>query len=146
MGLSLCAQQLQTYRRNSLATVLVYHPEDEFGPEIYKAFDSLPIPDKYDDHTISGYRFIDNSTVSGVQKKETGYYKANYLHALSEKELRANAMYTEALLNNSKMAKQMLAKWFGFEGTSVADATFNTQLLQTRGQYNATDVDVNLAL
>ena len=27
------------YRRNSLATVLVYHPEAEFGNEIYKAFD-----------------------------------------------------------------------------------------------------------
>ena len=146
VGLSLCAQELQTYRRNSLATVLVYHPEDEFGPEIYKAFDSLPIPDKYDDHTIDGYRYIDNSTVNGVQKKQSGYYKANYLHALSDKELRANAQYTEDLLNRSKMAKQMVAKWFGFEGTSPEDATFNTQLLQTRGQYNATDVDVNLAL
>lgn len=145
MGLSLCAQQLQ-YRRNSLATVLVFHPEDEFGREIYKAFDSLPIPDKYDDHTIPGYRFIDNSTVNGVQKKESGYYKATYGHALSEKELQANAKYTEDLLNRTNMAKQMVGKWFGFEGTSVENATFNTQLIQTRGQYNATDVDVNLAL
>ena len=145
-GLSLCAQQLQTYRRNSLATMLVFHPEDEFGREIYKAFDSLPIPDKYDDHSIPGYRFIDNSTVNGVQKKESGYYKATYGHALSDKELKANAQYTEDLLNRSKMAKQMVAKWFGFEGTSVEDATFNTELIQTRGQYNATDVDVNLAL
>ena len=61
------AQESLSYRRNSLATVLVYHPEDEFGPEIYKAFDSLPIPDKYDDHTIEGARVIDNSTIWGVQ-------------------------------------------------------------------------------
>ena len=40
------AQEQLSYRRNSLATMLVYHPEDEFGPEIFKAFDSLPIPDK----------------------------------------------------------------------------------------------------
>ena len=145
MGLSLFAQQL-SYRRNSLATVLVYHPEDEFGPEIYKAFDSLPIPDKYDDHTIPDYRFIDNMDVWGVQKKDSGYFKATYGHALSEKELKANAQYTEDLLNQAGMAKEMVAKWFGLEGTSVEDATFNTRLIQTRGQYNATDVDVNLAL
>ncbi len=136
MGLSLFAQQL-SYRRNSLATVLVYHPEDEFGPEIYKAFDSLPIPDKYDDHTIPDYRFIDNMDVWGVQKKDSGYFKATYGHALSEKELKANAQYTEDLLNQAGMAKEMVAKWFGLEGTSVEDATFNTGLIQTRGQYNA---------
>lgn len=143
-GLSLFAQL--TYRRNSLATVLVYHPEDEFGPEIYKAFDSLPIPDKYDDHTIPDFRFIDNRNVWGVQKKDSGYFKATYGHALSDKELKANAQYTEDLLNSSGMAKEMVAKWFGLEGTSVEDATFNTDLIQARGQYNATDVDVNLAL
>ena len=73
------AQEDLSYRRNSLATVLVYHPEDEFGGEIYKAFDSLPIPDKYDDHTIEGMRVIDNSTIEGV-RRESGYYKATYGH------------------------------------------------------------------
>ena len=54
VALTTQAQEELKYRRNSLATILVYHPEDEFGPEIFKAFDSLPIPDKYDDHTIVG--------------------------------------------------------------------------------------------
>ena len=146
LGLCLYAQELNTYRRNSLATILVFHPEDEFGPEIFKAFDSLPIPDKYDDHNIPDFRFIDNSEVGGIQKKDSGYFKATYGHQLSEKELSANARYTEQLLNDAGMAKEMVAKWFGFSGTSVEDATFNTQLIQTRGQYNATDVDVSLAL
>lgn len=75
MGVSMFAQELNTYRRNALTTMLVYHPEDEFGGEIYKAFDSLPIPDKYDDHSV-GIRVIDNSTISGVQRNESGYYKA----------------------------------------------------------------------
>ena len=55
------AQSDLNYRRNSLATMLVFHPEDEFGEEIYKAFDSLPIPDKYDDHTIEGARVIEST-------------------------------------------------------------------------------------
>lgn len=140
------AQESLSYRRNSLATVLVYHPEDEFGPEIYKAFDSLPIPDKYDDHTIEGARVIDNSTIWGVQKRDSGYFKATYGHQLSASELQKNAQFTENLLNEAGMAKKMVAKWFGLEGESVEDATFNTRLIQTRGQYNATDVDVALAL
>ena len=144
--LSVQAQEQLSYRRNSLAMVLVYHPEDEFGPEIYKAFDSLPIPDKYDDHTIDGARVIDNSTIWGVQRRDSGYYKATYGHALSSSELQKNAKFTEDLLNENGIAKKMVAKWFGFNGTSVEDATFNTELLQTRGQYNATDVDVALAL
>lgn len=142
---SVFGQSAITYRRNSLATVLVYHPEDEFGSEIYKAFDSLPIPDKYDDHSVA-QRFIDNSTVTGLQKKESGYFKATYGHVLSEKELRANAKYTENLLNKNEVGKEMVARWFGFSGTSVADATFNTNLIQERGQYNASDVDVSVAL
>ena len=140
------AQNDLSYRRNSLSTVLVYHPEDEFGGEIYKAFDSLPIPDKYDDHTIAGYRIIDNSTIWGVQRKDSGYYKATYGHQLTAAELQKNAQFTENLLNEKQLGKLMVAKWFGLSGNNVEDATFNTELIQTRGQYNANDVDVALAL
>lgn len=140
------AQEQLSYRRNSLATMLVYHPEDEFGIEIYKAFDSLPIPDKYDDHTVSNMRVIDNSLIWGVQRRDSGYYKATYGHALTAAELRSNALHTERLLNENEMAKKMVAMWFGLSGNSVEDATFNTELIQTRGQYNASDVDVALAL
>ncbi len=147
MGLSLSAQTHNnlSYRRNSLAMMLVYHPEDEFGGEIYKAFDSLPVPDKYDDHNVD-MRVIDNAQISGVQRKNSGYYKATYGHQLTASELKANAMYTENLLNENEIAKKMIAKWFGLHGSSVEDATFNTDLIQTRGQYNATDVDVAVAL
>lgn len=140
------AEEVLNYRRNSLATVLVYHPEDEFGMDIYKAFDSLPIPDKYDDHTIEGARIIDNSGIWGVQRRDSGYYKATYGHQLTAAELKANAKFTEDLLNANEVAKWMIAKWFGFEGETVNDATFNTSLIQSRGQYNASDLDVALAL
>lgn len=56
--LSLVAGETLDYRRNSLTTMLVYHPEDEFGIDIFQAFDSLPVPDKYDDHQLpwEGYQ------------------------------------------------------------------------------------------
>ena len=140
------AQEQLSYRRNSLATMLVYHPEDEFGGEIYKAFDSLPIPDKYDDHTIAGMRIINNRNIWGLQRRDSGYFKATYGHQLTAQELQKNAQYTENLLNEKQMAKYMVAKWFGLTGSTVEEATFNTKLIQTRGQYNANDVDVALAL
>ena len=144
-GVGMFAQELNTYRRNALTTILVYHPEDEFGGEIYKAFDSLPIPDKYDDHNV-GVRIINNATVKMVQRRDSGYYKATYGHALTSAELQKNAQYTEDLLNQNEVGKKMVAKWFGLQGNSVEDATFNTELIQTSGQYNASDVDVTLAL
>ena len=144
-GVGMFAQELNTYRRNALTTILVYHPEDEFGGEIYKAFDSLPIPDKYDDHNV-GVRIINNNTVKMVQRRDSGYYKATYGHALTSAELQKNAKYTEDLLNQNEVGKKMVAKWFGLQGNTVEDATFNTELIQTRGQYNASDVDVTLAL
>lgn len=140
------AQSNLEYRRNSLATMLVYHPEDEFGGEIYKAFDSLPIPDKYDDHTIAGMRIINNRSIWGLQRRDSGYFKATYGHQLTAQELQKNAKHTEDLLNQKQMAKYMVAKWFGLTGKTVEEATFNTKLIQLRGQYNANDVDVALAL
>lgn len=134
------------YRRNSLAMLLVYHPEDEFGAEIYKAFDSLPVPDKYDDHTIAHIRVIDNSYIEGVQRNNKGYYKATYGHALTPSEIRANAKYTEDMLNKNEVGKLLVAQWFNMTGDGVEDATFNTLLLQERGQYNASEIDVKVAL
>lgn len=147
VGLGAQAQNDElNYRRNSLASVLVYHPEDEFGTEIYKAFDSLPIPDKYDDHTIPSVRVIYNNKVTGVVRNRTGFNKAVYGHILTAAEIKNNAKKMERVLNEAQAGKQMIAKWFGLNGSSVEDATFNTELVQHRGQYNASDVDVEVAL
>jgi len=134
------------YRRNALAMMLVYHPEDEFGKDIYVAFDSLPIPDKYDDHNIEHIRIIDNSYIKNCQRNKTGYYKATYGHALTPSELQTNAIYTLQMLNKYEVAKTLVAQWFNMTGETVDDATFNSKLLQERGQYNASDVDVSVAL
>ncbi len=134
------------YRRNALTTMLVYHPEDEFGINIYEAFDSLPVPDKYDDHTIASMRVIDNSEIGGVQPRDSGFYKATYGHALTSVELNRNAQHIEDLLNQAQMGKALVAKWFDLTGDSVNNARFDIKLIEERGQYNASDVDVAVAL
>ena len=134
------------YHRNSLATVLVYHPEDTFGINIYNAFNELPVPDKYDDHTIPNVRVIYNNKISGVVRNSSGFHKATYGHILTASEIQNNALKMEKVLNEAQMGKQMVAKWFGLNGSTVSDAYFNTELVQERGQYNASDVDVAVAL
>lgn len=137
--------QSLNYRRNALATMLVYHPEDEFGINIYEAFDSLPLPDKYDDQNI-GIRIIDNSQIWGVQRNDSGFYKATYGHPLTTQEIQKNAQAIEDLLNRAEVGKRLVSKWFDLHGNSTDDAVFDTELLQTRGQYNASDVDVAVAM
>lgn len=136
--------QIKEYRRNALATVLVYHPEDTFGIYIAHAFDSLPLPDKYDDHNV-GLRKIDNSVIQGVRTNRSGLHKAEYGNVLSESEVRANAAYLETMLNENEVGKRLVAKWFGLNGETVDDAVFGTDLILERGQYNASEVDVAIA-
>ena len=139
------AQEALSYRRNALATMIVYHPEDEFGDDILIAFDSLPLPDKYDGHE-AGFKMIDNSRIAGVQLRDSGFYKATYGHALTQQELKKNAQKMEDMLNSNNVGRIMVGKWFNLHGESVETAVFNTDLIALRGQYNASDVDVNVAL
>lgn len=142
----LMAQGVATdYRRSSLTTMLVYHPEDEFGINIYCAFDSIPMPDKYDEHNV-GVRVINDSLITGVRPGKVGLYKAKYGHVLSASEIKANALHLEHMLNQAQIGRAMVARWFNLQGDSVSNATFNTSLIQQRGQYNASDVDVAVAM
>ncbi|MBO5975196.1 MAG: hypothetical protein J6P95_05725 [Paludibacteraceae bacterium] len=139
---------LEEYRRNSIATMMVYHSEDTFGIHIYDAFQSIPIPDKYDDHSI-GWNVIFNDSITGVERKSNGLIKAEYGKPLSKKDVEKNGKALEKVLNEAQCAKIMVAKWFGM---NLVDSTcnvwdgFNMDLIQQRGQYNASDVDVSTAL
>ncbi len=141
--------QLDKYRRNALGEAMVYHSEDTFGVEIYEAFEAIPVSDKYDDHNV-GLRVVVNDSIPNVKKKSRGLVKAKYGKTLTAQEVRMNGEALEKLLNRAEIAKFMVAKWFGWdmdnlENMSVETATFNMDLVQERGQYNASDLDVSLA-
>ena len=148
---SLMAQsegELQEYRRNSLSTMMVYHSEDTFGMHIYEAFQAIPIPDKYDDHNL-GWNVILNDSIRGVKRKNAGLIKAAYGKQLSKNEVDKNGKALEKILNENQCAKVMVAKWFGMDFTdSLCNPWngFNMSLIQQRGQYNASDLDVEKAL
>lgn len=137
--------QLREYNRSSLATMMVFHSEDEFGQDIYQAFDSIPTPDKYDDHNF-GVRVILNDSVTGVLKKnKNGLIKAEYGKALSSRDVQKNGLAIEGILNNSHCAKSVVAKWFNLHEIAPDDYVFDMSLIQERGQYNADEIDIALA-
>ncbi len=138
--------ELAKYARNSLSSMMVYHPEDEMASYIFTAFDSIPIPDKYDDHNF-GFRVVVNDSIRGVQRKRAGLIKAEYGKVLSKADVRKNAAALEKLLNNAQCGKIMVAKWFNMAAIDSTEIpVFNTALIQERGQYNASDIDVEQAM
>lgn len=135
------------YFRNSLTQLMIYHPEDEFGYDVYKIFSDLPNQDKYDDHNIS-LRVIDNSKISGVAgKPKGGLHRQTYggSMVLTKEEKGNNAQALLDLLNKAEVGKRMVAKWFGFTGETVQDAHFSTSLIEERSDYNASVLDVERA-
>ncbi len=141
--------ELREYKRNSLAEMMIYHSEDEFGVEIYEAFMEKPKSDKYDDHNI-GFFAIDNDSIENVKRTSHGLIKAEYGKVLNAADIRKNAAMLEKILNQQEIAKMMVAKWFGLEidpdNFDINTAHFSMNLIQQRGQYNASELDVNKAI
>ena len=133
-------QQQMTYDRSSLAVAMILHTEDEFGQDIKVAFEGMPFPDKYDNHDV-GLKVIDNSTITGVAKKQNGLIKARYGKKLNAKDIQKNADALLGILNDAHVANYMIAKWFGLYESNVC----NMNLIKERGQYNATELDVAIA-
>lgn len=107
------------YRRSSLYSILVNHPDEKMSDEIRDAFLELEVPDKFNDHNLS-VRYVE---MAGK---------------LKEKEL---AVVDSFILHN-QIAKRMVSKWFD---RNKKDGSFDMKLLSDRGLYNASAIDADLA-
>lgn len=127
------------YYRNALTNMMIYHPEDEFGYDVYKIFTHLPAFEKFDNHDVD-LRVINNDAVKGVQGMEQGFHRQVYGGSvvLTAAEKSKNAVVLEKLLNEAQMGKRMVAKWFDLQGNSIDSATFSTRVLENRSNYNVT--------
>ena len=119
--------------------MMIYHPEDEFGYDVYKIFTHLPALEKFDNHDVD-LRVINNDAVTGVKGKDKGFHRQEYGGSLvlTAAEKQKNADVLEKLLNDAQMGKRMVAKWFDLRGNSVDSATFSTRVLESRTNYNVT--------
>ena len=123
-GMSITAQDIESnYRRSSVYSLLVNHTDQQFANEIKEAFLQIPVPDKFNDHSLS-------VKVLNLDKKLSG--------ASSQKE---NPVITEFLSNN-KVASRLVGRWFNRDNyTGQCDM----ELVKERGLYNASEFDKQLA-
>lgn len=109
------------YRRSSLYSILISHPEVRYGKEIAEVFQTIPIPEKFNDHNLN--RRVLNSVVYDKKGKEEPEYISRFL-------------------DKNAIARRLVAKWYNRQKGSGA---FDMGLIQERGFYDATFQDIELA-
>lgn len=125
---SIRAQQteLDKYHRSSLYSIMLKHPEKEFGTEIVEAFKSIHIPDKYNDHTLK-LKIFPSPVLKKLSKEEM---QGAFKDAITN------------LMNRNKVARRMVEKWFDRDAKTGA---MDMKLVMERGLYDASIMDVRQA-
>ena len=131
--LSVSAQRrtdsLVEYRRSSLYSVLIKHSEMPYSSTIDSAFVWIPLPDKFNDHSLPIHAF--ESSVAKPKVK-----------AKSKQKDAANFADIEKFLTENAVAKQMVAKWYNRDPET---GLCNRDLIGERGFYDASQQDIALA-
>lgn len=117
------------YRRSSLCSILIRHPERKYDFDIAQVFPLIPVPEKYNDHNLDE-RDI-SSTIVGKKKTAKG-------KDVIEKTI---IPYIE----KEDIAKQLVSKWFDRDQELGSDGTFDMDLVVQRGLYDADYFDEQLA-
>lgn len=118
---------ISKYRRSSLYTMLIAHPDQQFGGEIRNVFLAMPTPDKFDDHSIGQECKLITSTTSSKRKKRGSV---------------ANFPDIDSHVAGHRIPHRLVAKWFNRD---AASGVFDMSLISERGNYDATLGDVALA-
>ncbi len=125
------------YRRGSIYSMMIGHRSLAYEQDIEKAFDEMPVPDKYNDHGLGKKVFYTSDKkieVKGLNKHE------GFIVNASSDPSKMNDF--DAFLQKQHMASRLVAKWFHRKkGNSICDM----ELVQERGYQNASEVDKRLA-
>lgn len=108
----------EKYMRGSLCLMMTEHPTLEYNKEIEQVFETIEIPERFNNHDL-GVRVIRFSNDKDQLANVTVFAKENML------------------------GKRFVAKWYN---RNKKTGGFNMQLVQQRGDYNATIGDVKTAL
>ena len=100
------------------------HENRPFAEEILSSFNSIPIPDKFNDHNLSKRVF-----------------KAAVLQKSDTTELDDQKPYIDNLLSKNAIGRRLVAKWFN----QNKEGLFNCDLLVKRGFYDASAFDIDLS-
>lgn len=115
------------YRRSSLYSVLIRHPEKRFDRDIDTVFALIPISEKYNDHNLK-IRAI-NSVSRRRDQSDTVTVKETI----------------ETFISKNDIAKRLVSKWFNRKQGKNGDGTFDMNMVIERGLYDANFFDAQTA-
>lgn len=118
------------YRRSSLYSILIRHPEKEFGKDIDTVFRIVPIPEKFDNHNLK-IRAI-NAAVVPKNKNSDSQNTIEYTIV--------------PFLQKNEIAKRLVSKWFNRKEGKSGDGTFDINKIIERGLYDADFYDYQTAI
>jgi len=141
------------YRRSSLHLVLLESDDFPKKDTVIDAYNNAPFPDKYNNHSLSSKSFAIKNypitdaerTAAGVKKSALGGMTANIesnaTAGIVDKNESDMPLVIQKYINDKKIANQLVAKWFDRSD----DGSFDMNLVSERGQYNATEMEANIA-
>lgn len=112
------------YHRSSLYSILIKHTEKEFCQDIVNVFDSIPIPEKFNEHNLSK-RVINSIAYKKEQDREESQKTG-----------------IDRFLEVNAIGRRLVAKWFNRNNKTGA---CNMDLITQRGYYDANLLHVKLA-
>ena len=120
------------YRRSSLAMILIDANGFENKDIVLNSWNNYPFPDKYNKHDISV------KTITLGSGEDTLDTKAIVSLVHGKTDIKGEI---EKAIKEQQVAKQLVATWFN----RSADGKFDTKLIEERGFYNASELDVSVA-
>lgn len=108
------------YRRSSLYTMMINDENREHFGVIRDAFGNSELSEKFNNHNIGPYLI---NAPGGQDEEDQSEVISDYL-------------------NRNGVARALVAKWFNRNG----NGDFNMDLVAARGSYNASDLDVKVAM
>jgi hypothetical protein len=154
------------YRRSSLSMILIESDKFPNKDAVMSSWNSYPFPEKYNKHEIDLKSInINNIVLSEKDLLNAGFLKDTLKNPLQIAKATASlkpvkylnpentiavVMPTEKeeyqlkinkVIQESKLAKQLVAKWFN----RGADGKFDVSLIQERGFYNASELEASIA-
>ena len=117
------------YRRSSLCSILIRHPERQYDFDIAQVFPTIPIPDKYNDHNL------DERDITSTMIRKN-------------KSVRGKKVLEKTIvpyIEKENIAKQLVSKWFNRDEELGGDGTFDLDLVKVRGLYDADYFDEQIA-
>lgn len=125
------------YRRGSICSFMIGHRNLSYAQEIEKAFDEMPVPDRYNDHGLGKKVFYTGE--DKLKMKGLNEHRGFRINSMSDKKKMNDYDF---FLQKQHIASRLVAKWFMRKKDS---GICSMALIQNRGYENASALERRIA-